>query len=174
MSYVQEVSNLGLDGDALRERPETPALHAAFVELTRDLPVLKVKIYGLNGRTIYSSEFSQIGETKPISGGFGWTLENRAPSSSISFRESFNAFSGTVHARHLTESYLPIFAAGDGKMRWIFALHGRHPAGRGNQCRHHQIRCLSHRGPRVALHRAFHDRSAGRRHFAEPISKPFP
>jgi hypothetical protein len=46
MNYVREVSALKLDGETLRGRPETAALHATFDDLTKGLPVLKVKIYG--------------------------------------------------------------------------------------------------------------------------------
>ena len=41
-SYVTSVS--GLDGDALRARPETRQIHGALKTLSAGLPVLKVKI----------------------------------------------------------------------------------------------------------------------------------
>lgn len=123
MNYVREVSALKLDGETLRGRPETAALHATFDDLTKGLPVLKVKIYSIDGLTVYSSEFAQIGEIKKIAGGFGATLEHGKPVTAISHRESFTAFSGVVRDRHLTESYLPIFGAEDGKLQWVFELY---------------------------------------------------
>lgn len=123
MSYVREVSDLNLDGDTLRGRPETEQIHATLQNLTKDLPVLKVKIYGLNGLTVYSSEFAQIGEIKEIAGGFGATLNNGMLSSALSQRDRFTAFSGIVYDRSLTETYVPIFSADGSKMQWIFELY---------------------------------------------------
>ncbi len=48
--YVMTVPET--DGDGLRARPETAEIDEAVRTLTAGLPVLKVKIYNLDGRTI--------------------------------------------------------------------------------------------------------------------------
>ena len=82
--YVNSVS--GLDGEALRARPETQEIHAALRALTAGLPVLKVKMYSPDGLTVYSSEFSQIGASKKGHAGFMSTVRRGVPSTKMSFR----------------------------------------------------------------------------------------
>ena len=53
-SYVMSIS--AADGSALRARSETQEIHDALMTLTSGLPVLKVKIYNLEGLTVYSSQ----------------------------------------------------------------------------------------------------------------------
>ena len=61
-AYVTGLSEL--DGDALRARPETRQIHETLKALSAGLPVLKVKIYNLDGLTVFSSQASQIGDDK--------------------------------------------------------------------------------------------------------------
>ena len=119
-SYVVSVS--GEDGEALRAHPETQEIHEALAVATDGLPVLKVKIYDLNGLTVYSSEPSQIGADKSINAGFLASAEEGIPASKLSFRDTFSAFSGVVENRDLIESYLPILGDG-GTIEGVFELY---------------------------------------------------
>ncbi len=118
--YVASVS--GMDGDTLRARPETRELDAALKMLTTGLPVLKVKIYDLDGLTVYSSQPSQMGADKSNNLGFLKSAQDGIPASKLSFRDTFSAFSGTVENRDLVESYLPIWAS-DGAIEGVFELY---------------------------------------------------
>ncbi len=119
-SYVMSVSEK--DGDALRARSETREINEALTTLTSGLPVLKVKIYNLDGLTVYSSELSQIGADKSNNRGFLTTVREGKPASKLSFRDTFSAFSGAVENRDLVESYLPI-RGNDGTTEGIFELY---------------------------------------------------
>ncbi len=88
--FVGSVS--GMDGDALRARPETRELDAALKTLTTDLPVLKVKIYDLDGLTVYSSQPSQMGTDKSNNLGFLQSARDGKPASKLSYRDTFRAF----------------------------------------------------------------------------------
>jgi two-component system cell cycle sensor histidine kinase PleC len=118
--YVMTVSET--DGEKLRARPETAAIDEAIRILTAGLTVLRVKIYNLDGITIYSSEPSQIGADKRNNSGFLQSAREGIPASKLSFRESFSAFSGTVLNRNVVESYLPIWG-GDGAIEGVFELY---------------------------------------------------
>lgn len=121
--YAGYVKSIGeTDGETLRARPETQAIHATLQELTRGLPVLKVKMYSLEGLTIYSSEFSQIGVSKRDDAGFQATLRRDQPTTKSSYRETFPSFKGIVTNRHLIESYLPIHGPG-GQTEGVFELY---------------------------------------------------
>ncbi len=119
-AYVGSVP--GLDGDALRVRPETRQIHVALMTLTAGLPVLKVKIYNLDGLTVFSSQASQIGEDKSNDRRFFAAARAGRPSSKMAHREKFSAFSGEVVNRDLVESYLPI-RRGDGPVEGVFELY---------------------------------------------------
>ena len=118
--YVMTVSET--DGDKLRARPETAEIDEAVRALTADLPVLKVKIYNLDGRTIYSSQPSQIGADKSNNPGFLKAARAGKPESKFSFRENFSALSGRVFNRSLVESYLPIWGDDDA-VEGVFELY---------------------------------------------------
>ena len=118
--YVMTVAET--DGDRLRARPETAEIDEAVRALTAGLPVLKVKIYNLDGRTIYSSAPSQIGADKRNNPGFMKSARAGKPASKYSIREKFGAFSGTVMNRALVESYLPIWGADDA-IEGVFELY---------------------------------------------------
>ena len=118
--YVMTVPET--DGDKLRARPETTEIDEAVRALTAGLPVLKVKIYNLDGRTIYSSAPSQIGADKSNNPGFLRSARAGKPASKFSFRENFSAFSGTVMNQDLVESYLPIWGDDDA-IEGVFELY---------------------------------------------------
>ncbi len=119
-SYVTSVS--GLDGDALRARPETRQIHDALKTLSAGLPVLKVKIYNLDGLTVFSSEASQIGVDKSNNPGFLAAARDGKPASKLVHKGKFSAFSGEVVNRELVESYLPIRRS-DGPVEGVFELY---------------------------------------------------
>ncbi len=90
--------------------------------LKAGLPVLKVKIYNLDGRTIYSSEPGQIGADKSNNQGFMKAAQKGIPASDKSFRETFSPFSGEVLNRDVVESYLPIWGDDDA-VEGVFELY---------------------------------------------------
>jgi PAS domain S-box-containing protein len=117
--YVMTVSG---DGPTLRGRSETDEIHAALKALTKGLPVLKVKIYNLEGFTVYSSEARQIGENKRNNPGFFRAAIEGQSASKLSYRDTFSAFEGTVQNRDLVESYLPVRRS-DGETDAVFELY---------------------------------------------------
>jgi signal transduction histidine kinase len=119
-SYVASVSLA--DGDTLRAHPETRTIHEALKTLTTELPVLKVKIYNIEGLTVYSSQPSQMGDDKSENPGFLSATLDGTPASKLSYRDSFSAFSSTVHDRDLVETYIPIRGA-EGRIEGVFELY---------------------------------------------------
>ena len=110
------------DGDALRSRPETERIHRQLHEIAKGVPVHKVKYYNMAGVTVYSSEFSQIGEDKSKNSGFRTAISKAIPVSKMSYRDRFSAFSGTLHGIDVVESYVPITDA-NGNSIGVFELY---------------------------------------------------
>ena len=110
------------DGDALRAHPQTRSIHEAVQTLARGTPVLKVKIYDVDGLTVYSSEARQIGDDKSANRGFLVAALEGMPASKLSYRDTFSAFSGVVEDRDLVETYIPIRSAA-GRIEGVFELY---------------------------------------------------
>jgi signal transduction histidine kinase len=121
--YSEYLNSVGdLHGDVLLARPETAEINQALHQITSGLPVLKVKIFDLNGLTVYSSDYSQIGESRRDNPGFIKAVRSATPASKASYRGTFSAFSG-IHANvHLAESYVPIVDK-TGKVVSVFELY---------------------------------------------------
>ena len=119
-SYV--TSALDSPKGALPARPETRAIHEVLTSLTAGLPVLKVKIYDLEGLTVYSSEPGEIGRYATDNPGFIIAAREGRPASRLTFRDRISSFSGTAQNRDLVESYLPIRQR-DGPIEGAFELY---------------------------------------------------
>ncbi|MCH7937749.1 MAG: HAMP domain-containing histidine kinase [Proteobacteria bacterium] len=110
------------DGDTLRARPETTEIHDIAKGLVSGLSVVKIKIYRLDGLTVYSSEFSQIGEDKSQNLSFAKTAAVGTPTSKFGFRTTFMGINGPLKDRYITESYLPIQGK-SGAVEGVFELY---------------------------------------------------
>ena len=119
-SYVKSTSNL--EGKTLRARPETREIHESLNALVAGLPVLKVKIYNLDGLTVFSSELAQIGEYINNNPGFLSAARQGNPASKLVHKGKFSAFSGEVVARDLVETYTPI-RRGDSTVEAVFEIY---------------------------------------------------
>lgn len=104
-SFLGSASDLS--PDAIRAHPETTRLRQAVLEQTQGLSVIKVKIYNLEGMTVFSTQESQIGEDKSENAGFLAAL-NGGLASELTHRDTFSAFEGEIEDRDVISSYIPI------------------------------------------------------------------
>ena len=94
----------------LQQRPEVARIRADVLRQMTGLTVVKVKIYSLDGLTVFSTDPKQIGEDKSTNSGF---LKAKAGgiASDITFRDRFDAFEQVINDRSLISSYIPIRVA---------------------------------------------------------------
>ncbi len=83
-------------------------LDADVRRLMRGSKVVKVKVYDLEGTTVFSSDPAQIGEDKSENAGFLSALAGQA-ASNITYRNHFDAFEGRLSGINVIASYIPIF-----------------------------------------------------------------
>jgi signal transduction histidine kinase len=93
--------------EALKAHPLTARTRARAAEMAKDVPLLKIKIFDLNGLTVFSTEAAQIGEMKATYPGFVSARNGEIASIAVE-RDTFNAISGVVRDRQVLSSYIPI------------------------------------------------------------------
>ena len=107
-SHAAFVGRAGsLDRATLAGRQEVAALDRDLRRLSDGLNVVKVKIYDLNGLTVYSTDPRQIGQDYSGRPGFRRARDGYAESN-LSYRESFESWEGAIENRHILETYVPV------------------------------------------------------------------
>ncbi|MFG6430618.1 putative bifunctional diguanylate cyclase/phosphodiesterase [Roseateles sp. LYH14W] len=99
----------------LRERsPEVLRAHAAqagwqakSAALMAGSQIIKVKVFDLQGMTVFSSDPQQIGEDKRSNPGF-LAASSGKPASTLTHRDRFDAFEGTRSDIDVIGSYVPV------------------------------------------------------------------
>lgn len=109
-------------GDSPHAHGEAEELNAAVRELTGGLPVLRVKIYDRQGRTIYSSQMTQIGNMYSEHGAYLAAAGHGEPQSEYVHKHEFNALAGPMVHRDIVESYMPIWGA-DGGVEGVIEIY---------------------------------------------------
>ena len=111
----------GLAPAELMAQPEQAELRKLVIGMMRDTEVVKVKVYNLDGTTVFSTDTRQIGESKANNAGFIGAAGGEIKSE-LSHRDTFDAFEGVISDRNLFSSYLPIREAG-GDVRAVFEIY---------------------------------------------------
>ncbi|MBI2358777.1 MAG: GAF domain-containing protein [Deltaproteobacteria bacterium] len=115
-------STSGLRDHELRAHPEITKLRHAVLSQMRGLPVVKVKVYSLEGRTVFSTEAEQIGENKSDNRGFLSARLGKV-ASELTHRDTFSAFEHTLADRDIISSYIPIRSGLTGPVEAVFEVY---------------------------------------------------
>lgn len=107
LSSTQQLSD-----EELKNHPRIARLRVEAAKHMAGSTVLKIKIYDLQGRTVFSTETAQIGEDKSSSKGFQSARFGEALSQ-LDHRDTFGAISGTLTDRRVLSSYIPIYRKGE-------------------------------------------------------------
>lgn len=118
-SHVQNSADL--DGDALRAHPQFKVLQREVRQLMAGLSVVKVKVYALNGNTVFSTEAAQMGDRKSDNPGF-LSARDGIPISEYSNRAKFSAFENEVFDIDVVSSYIPI-RDDEGRVEAVFEVY---------------------------------------------------
>ena len=102
----------GLNDDALRSHPQTLKINDSVQALVRGGTTAKIKFYNLQGRTLYSSELKQIGQSQANNDAFKAALEGTT-TTALNHRDTFEVFGKTVKQRDLISTYLPVRREGN-------------------------------------------------------------
>ena len=86
-------------------------------------PVLKVKVYNQDGRTIYSTEKKQVGEIQPDNYPGTIAAKTGKPISSTLHREKFHSINGEISDINLLATYIPKFKKGSKNIEGVFEIY---------------------------------------------------
>ena len=111
-----------LDPAEIRSHPVSKALDTEVRRVMHGHDVVKVKIYDMAGKTIYSSDPAQIGEDKSRNGGFVAARSGHV-ASELTHRDTFSAFEQMVKNRDLLSSYVPMRDPVTGTIEGVFELY---------------------------------------------------
>ncbi len=102
--------------------PEIANLRRQVVALMKDTSAVKVKVYNMNGLTVFSTEAKQIGESKHANAGFLAAAQGRV-ASELTHRNKFSAFDGEIESRDLLSSYIPFIPENGNQIEGVFEVY---------------------------------------------------
>ncbi|MFZ4537448.1 PAS domain S-box protein [Propionivibrio sp.] len=103
-----------VDGPAPDQQNNTRVrltLQNKIAALMHDSDVVKIKLYNMQGITVFSTDASQIGEDKSRNAGFVSAKRGKV-ASELTHRDQFSAFEGSLENVDLLSSYVPIVENG--------------------------------------------------------------
>jgi signal transduction histidine kinase len=102
------VSTSNLSDEQIKNHPETQRLYESIRKQTQHLAISKVKVFALNGRTIFSTDRTNIGQDYSKRPGF---LKARSGEviTTLDHRDTFSAINGAIANRKLLSSYVPLY-----------------------------------------------------------------
>lgn len=96
-----------LSTQELLVHPTTAEFREIVLDRMNGLQIVKVKVFGLDGRTLFSTEEAQIGEDRSSNAGF-LSARDGVVISEMSYRDQFSAFEGVIEDRNMISSYVPL------------------------------------------------------------------
>ena len=117
--FVAEAGNL--DVETLRSHPRTQEFYDIIQNQTEGLSVVKIKVYDLEGLTVFSTQQAQIRDLKLDNAGY-LSARDGVVASELTFRDSFSAFEQTIENRNVFSSYLPIYGP-EGEIEGVFEVY---------------------------------------------------
>ncbi|AUH51010.1 hypothetical protein CXB49_09395 [Chromobacterium sp. ATCC 53434] len=107
--------------DRLRQVARQAELRDAVVRLMRGTDAIKLKVYALNGLTLFSTDTRQIGEDESDNPGFRSAASN-SPASELAHSHSIDAFEHTLTERDIISTYVPVHGP-DGKVEGVLEIY---------------------------------------------------
>jgi len=116
------VRTAGIPPQELALQPEVRSLREEVVQKFRGLQVVKIKIYNMEGLTVYSTEPRQIGENKAGNSGFQKARAGKVTSDLV-FRDHFSATEQVIENRNLLSSYIPVHKIPGGPVEGVIEIY---------------------------------------------------
>jgi len=93
---------------AIRRAPETEALRERLRSIVTGKSILKIKVYSIDGVTVFSSEPSQIGGTSSSGVDIAAVVSQKGHFSKLEHRSKFVGFDSVLLDCYVVSSYVPV------------------------------------------------------------------
>lgn len=111
----------GLDAKTLRRQPVIARLGRSIRNAVRNTETLRVQIYQLDGRTLFSTDTTQIGTSNGSDPGFLSAMQG-VPQSSITRYDKYDSLNGELADREVLSSFIPLRSAADKPVQAVMAI----------------------------------------------------
>jgi diguanylate cyclase (GGDEF)-like protein len=111
-----------LDADTLRHQPDIAKLTQSVRNAVRNTPTVRVTIYQLDGRTLYSTDYSQISAENGSLAGFLSARHGQALSE-ITYYDKFSTFNGEFMNRDVLTSFVPLRGSAAAPIEGVMAIY---------------------------------------------------
>ncbi len=119
-SFIEQADQL--EAEEIRSHATTWELDQFINDQVMGLDVLKIKIYNLDGMTVFSSDFKQIGKSKRTHRSF-MKSRNGQVISKLSFRDKIYAQNEFIQNRNVIASYVPIRTGKNNRINGVFEVY---------------------------------------------------
>ena len=111
-----------LDADTLRRQPDLVKLGRSVRNAVRNTPTVRVQIFLLDGRTLFSTDPAQIGTRNGSDPGFLSAIQG-LPFSIATRYNKFSAFDGELVNRDVLSSYIPLRGSANAPIQGVMAIY---------------------------------------------------
>ncbi len=111
-----------LDADSLRRHPDIAELGHTLHDAVRNTPTVRVQIYQLDGRTLFSTDTTQIGTSDSSDAGF-LSASQGIVLSEITHHDNFSAFDGELVNRDVLSSSIPLRSGADAPIEGVMTVY---------------------------------------------------
>ncbi len=101
--------------------PFEPVLHRVIERMLRDTDVMRIKLYDLDGRVVYSTDPDTTEDNEDHNEAFESAVHGN-PASSLVYDDGFSLFSSTGKT-NLVQTYVPIRASGDAPVIGVMEIY---------------------------------------------------
>jgi len=108
--------------EKLESHPGREEFARVLAKHLNGLTVAKVKVYDLNGRTVFSTDPRQMGEDKSSNAGFQGARVGGV-TSELTHRDEFSAFDKVIENADLLSTYIPVRHNSDGGIGAVFEVY---------------------------------------------------
>ena len=115
-------SAAALAPDELPSSDAVANLRVHTLEYMRGTAVVKIKLYNLDGLTLFSTDPKQIGSMASGNDGIRAASAGRI-ASTLTHRDTFDAFEGTLENRDVLASYVPMRATAGGRVEAVLEIY---------------------------------------------------
>ena len=113
-----------LPREQLVKHPLSKTLHSDVAEMVQGLPILKIKIYDIKGKVLFSTDLTQTGIVKPANYTGSIVAVTGKVISKISDRDKFTKIDGSdAYDLKVLSSYLPIKRESDNKVVGVIEIY---------------------------------------------------